>query len=42
MLQATNYGVNARYPNIMDINTEDMDKAIADADKIMNLVLSKF
>lgn len=37
----TNYGVNTRYPSVMDIIEEDMDKAIADADKIMDFVLSR-
>jgi HEPN domain-containing protein len=37
----TNYGVNTRYPGIMDIITEDMDKAISDADKIKDFVLSR-
>jgi len=40
-LRLTDYGVTIRYPYQMDLNLEDMNLAITDAEKIQGFVLGK-
>ena len=40
-IRLTNYGVNTRYPNIMDIIESDMDVALKDALKLKIFVTEK-
>ncbi|NOZ61666.1 MAG: HEPN domain-containing protein [Calditrichaeota bacterium] len=40
-LRLTDYGVNIRYPYLMDLNMDDMKLAIKDANKIQNFILEK-
>ncbi|OQY09721.1 MAG: hypothetical protein B6I28_02465 [Fusobacteriia bacterium 4572_132] len=40
-IRLTNYGVNTRYPNIIDIIEKDMDIALKDVSIIKNMILKK-
>ncbi|MBN2286696.1 MAG: HEPN domain-containing protein [Tissierellales bacterium] len=41
-LRLTDYSVNIRYPYTFDLNEEDMNLALKDADKIKDFALRKF
>jgi len=40
-IRLTNYGVNIRYPNFMDIIREDAEIALRDVKKIIDLINKK-